>query len=237
MQRVRLRFHIGALSIEDTQAYIQHRLTVAGCKNVEIFTSRAIPLIHEYSGGRPRLINILCDYALTTAFIEQQTEITDTTIATAVDELQWVPYAQKYTSPRSQKSSEPADIKIAKIIMKHDGKVVGKFPLDKEFLNIGRKADNDIAVDDKLVSRYHAQIFTNNANSFLRDLSSTNGTYIQEDQVQLQQLSDGVTFQIGSYSFTYVTEAKSIQASDEDSTEFGKILKYKPKNKTSHASA
>lgn len=235
MQRVRLRFHISALSLEDTQVYIEHRLTVAGSKNVDIFTARAIPLIHEYTGGRPRLINILCDYALTTAFIEQQTVVTDTTITTAVDELQWVPYAQKYTSTRSQNSASTTDMKVAKIIMKHDSKVVGKFPIDKEFLNIGRKADNDIAVDDKLVSRYHAQVFTNNGNSFLRDLNSTNGTFIQEDQVDLQQLRDGVTFQIGSYSFTYITENERARSTDDNTGEFGKILTYKPKSHSSRA--
>ncbi len=236
MQRVRLRFHINALTVEETQAYIQHRMRVAGCSSADTFTARAIPLIHEYSGGRPRLINILCDYALTTAFVEKQKTITESTIATAVDELQWVPYAQKYTSSRNQTLSSTAEIKVAKIIMRHDDKIIGKFPLDKEFLNIGRKADNDIAVDDKLVSRYHAQIFTNNANSFLRDLNSTNGTYILDDQVDLQQLRDGVTFKIGSYSFTYVTEAHHVNIGDDEASEFGKILKYKPKLKSSHVS-
>lgn len=239
MQRVRLRFHINALSVEDTQAYIQHRLTVAGCKKTDLFTARAIPLIHEYTGGRPRLINILCDYALTTAFIEQQSEITDTTIITAVEELQWVPYAKKYTRTNQQKSIPISDeMKLAKILMTHEGKVIGKFPLDKEFLNIGRKADNDIAVDDKLVSRYHAQIFTNHGNSFLRDLNSTNGTFIEQGKVDLQQLHDGDTFKIGGYDFTYITEEPHTSLSepeiDADSGEFGKILKYKPKAQNSH---
>jgi type II secretory pathway predicted ATPase ExeA len=235
MQRVRLRFHIGALTVEDTQAYIQHRLSVAGAGDNDIFTARAIPLIHEYTGGRPRLINILCDYALTTAFIEQQTVISDDIVNTAVDELQWVPYAQKYTSVRSNSAATTDNFKVATIIMKHEGKVVAKYAIDKEFLNIGRKIDNDIAVDDKLVSRYHAQVFTNHGNSFLRDLNSTNGTYIDESQVDLQQLHDGTTFDIGSYSFTYTMEDESSRSIDEASTEFGKILKYKPKSTRSRA--
>ena len=235
MQRVRLRFHIGALSVEDTQAYIKHRLTVSGASNADIFTARAIPLIHEFTGGRPRLINILCDYALTTAFIEEQTVITDKTVKTAVDELQWVPYAQKYIKEDKQSTASTTDIKVAKIIMEFDGSVVGKFPIDKEFINIGRKADNDIAVDDKQVSRYHAQVFSNNGNSFLRDLNSTNGTFIQETQVDLQQLIDGTTFSIGDYTFTYVTGDELSRSKDNDKGEFGNILKYKPKSKSSQA--
>lgn len=235
MQRVRLRFHIGALTVEETQAYIQHRMRVAGAQDDNIFSARAIPLIHEYTGGRPRLINILCDYALTTAFIEQQTVITDEIVTTAVDELQWVPYAQKYTAERGNSAASTTDIKVAKIVMKQEGKVIGKFPIDKEFLNIGRKADNDISLDDKLVSRYHAQIFTNNGNSFLRDLNSTNGTFIEEQQVDLQQLRDGISFEIGSYTFTYVTEDERARGSEEHMGEFGKILKYKPKSSSSQA--
>ena len=235
MQRVRLRFHIGALTVEETQAYIQHRMRVAGASDDNIFSARAIPLIHEYTGGRPRLINILCDYALTTAFIEQQTVISDTIVTTAVDELQWVPYAQKYTSARGKTSASTTDIKVAKILMKQQDKVIAKFPIDKEFLNIGRKTDNDIALDDKLVSRYHAQIFTNNGNSFLRDMNSTNGTFIQEKQVDLQLLSDGMSFEIGSYTFIFITEDERARTSDDHINGFGNILKYKPKSSTSQA--
>jgi len=237
MQRVRLRFHIGALTVEDTQAYIQHRLSVAGASDPDIFSARAIPLIHEFTGGRPRLINILCDYALTTAFIEQQTVITDKTVKTAVDELQWVPYAQKYIKTDKQSNASTTDISVAKIIMEYDGSVVAKFPIDKEFINIGRKADNDIAVDDKQVSRYHAQIFSNNGNSFLRDLNSTNGTYIHEAQVDLQHLHDGMVFNIGEYQFTYVTGEEMSRSSDNDNSEISNILKYKPKSTSSLAAS
>lgn len=228
MQRVRLRFHIGALTVEDTQAYIQHRLRVAGASDENIFTARAIPLIHEFTGGRPRLINILCDYALTTAFIEEQKAITDEIVKTAVDELQWVPYAQKYISSQNKSSTSTTDSKTAKVIMKQDNKVLGKIPIDKEFINIGRKADNDISLDDKLVSRYHAQIFTNHGNSFLRDLNSTNGTFVGDKQVDLRQLVDGDSFSVGSYSFTYMNQGESFSEAS-DTGEFGKILKYKPK--------
>ncbi|MFO7603471.1 MAG: AAA family ATPase [Gammaproteobacteria bacterium] len=235
MQRVRLRFHIGALTLEDTQAYIQHRLRIAGATNEDIFSTRAISLIHEFTGGRPRLINILCDYALTTAFIQEQSVINDQTIRMAVEELQWVPYAQKYTTPRSQSAAAARDTKVARIIMRHEGKVIGKFPVNREFLNIGRKADNDICLDDKLVSRYHAQVFTNHGNSFLRDLNSSNGTYVEDSKVDLLQLREGMHFLIGGYSFTYVTEDASNQSLGEDPGEFGKILKYKPKTRPSQA--
>ena len=77
------------------------------------------------------------------------------------------------------------------------------------------------------MSRYHAQIVTNNGDSHLRDLDSTNGTYIGEDLVETHHLSDGEVFTIADTSFQYVKASD-----DEDSTEeeYGKILEYRNPN-------
>lgn len=115
----------------------------------------------------------------------------------------------------------------AKLIVTKDGKHIGKFYLNKEYFSIGRRADNDFLIDDKKVSRYHAQIVTNNDVSYLRDLDSTNGTFIGSDMVETHHLSDGEIFTIADVSFQY------LQASgDEESTEeeFGKILEYRKPN-------
>src|SRR5215208_5283761 len=60
-QRIRLRFHLTALSKSDTSLYIQHRLEVAGSQGRQIFDPETYPLIFRYTGGIPRLINTLCD--------------------------------------------------------------------------------------------------------------------------------------------------------------------------------
>src|SRR5215213_2556973 len=54
-QRVRLRFHLTALSQEDMKAYILHRLEVAGSGGRSIFADELFPLLYRYSGGVPRL--------------------------------------------------------------------------------------------------------------------------------------------------------------------------------------
>src|SRR6187551_735410 len=63
-QRVRLRFHLGALSRDDLRLYILHRLDVAGANGREIFAEDTYPEIVRYSGGIPRLVNTLCDTAM-----------------------------------------------------------------------------------------------------------------------------------------------------------------------------
>ena len=63
-QRVQVDYHIEPLDGVETNAYIQHRLGVAGANGQEILTETARHAIFEHSGGVPRLINILCDTAL-----------------------------------------------------------------------------------------------------------------------------------------------------------------------------
>src|SRR5580693_6067416 len=71
-QRVRLRFHLTALSRAETNAYIDHRLEVAGSQGRRIFAEDTYPIIYKYTGGVPRLINTLCDTSLMAAFALNQ---------------------------------------------------------------------------------------------------------------------------------------------------------------------
>ena len=66
-QRITARYHLTPLSPEETTAYIEHRLEVAGCKR-PLFTRSTLHLIHRLSGGIPRLINTICDRALLGAY-------------------------------------------------------------------------------------------------------------------------------------------------------------------------
>ncbi len=66
-QRITARYHLTPLSLEETAAYIEHRLEVAGCKR-PLFTRSTLHLIHRLSGGVPRLINTICDRALLGAY-------------------------------------------------------------------------------------------------------------------------------------------------------------------------
>ena len=66
-QRITVHYHIEPLAEPETQQYIRHRLSVAGCKS-EIFTLDAMRRIHVFSAGYPRLINIICDHALLTGY-------------------------------------------------------------------------------------------------------------------------------------------------------------------------
>ncbi len=66
-QRVGASFHLAAMSEEDTQNYVRHRLRIAGATQA-IFDTAALKRIHQVSGGVPRLINVVSELALVTAF-------------------------------------------------------------------------------------------------------------------------------------------------------------------------
>ncbi len=67
-QRISLSCRIMPLSRPETFAYITHRVSRVSLNGRELFTHRAVDLIYRYSGGIPRLINILCDRSLVAAF-------------------------------------------------------------------------------------------------------------------------------------------------------------------------
>ena len=98
-QRVRLRFHLTALSEPDAAEYIRHRLRVAGAGDREIFEPDTFPLIYRYTGGIPRLTNTLCDTALLAAFAQDRTTVGVDDVRSAIAELQWVEYAAAHLTP------------------------------------------------------------------------------------------------------------------------------------------
>src|SRR5579864_222930 len=63
-QRVRLRFHLPALTATEMHGYILHRLEVAGSQGREIFAADTFDTIFRYTGGVPRLVNTLCDTSM-----------------------------------------------------------------------------------------------------------------------------------------------------------------------------
>lgn len=94
-QRVRLRFHLGALTPDDSRSYLAHRIAIAGCERTDLFTDDAFPVIHRYAGGIPRLINSLCDMALLTAYVDERDQVSADIVEAAARELAWLPYNER----------------------------------------------------------------------------------------------------------------------------------------------
>jgi general secretion pathway protein A len=71
-QRLTLRAKTHPLTLDETQAYVAQRLRIAGSNGRTIFDPEAVALIHRYARGIPRVVNLLCEHALVSAFVDQQ---------------------------------------------------------------------------------------------------------------------------------------------------------------------
>jgi general secretion pathway protein A len=86
-QRVSIRYDLLPLSREETAAYVQHRLSVAGGGAAVTFTPKSTARVHRYTSGIPRLINLICDRALLSAYSDRTGRIVPAFVDGAADSL------------------------------------------------------------------------------------------------------------------------------------------------------
>jgi len=98
-QRIAVRCRLTALTERETSRYIEHRLRAAGLGGSLPFTSAATACVHRHSRGVPRLINLVCDRALTAAFADRRKNVDVGTVNAAVDSLRGRPAARKWLKP------------------------------------------------------------------------------------------------------------------------------------------
>jgi general secretion pathway protein A len=232
VQRIRLRFHLTSLSEQDMQAYILHRLEVAGSAGRKIFSDDTYQVIFRYTGGVPRLINTLCETAMMAAFATDRDSVTLSEINSAIEELQWVEYAGRnssttrsspvYVDGHDTASTGNMDVAgevVAKILVATDGHASTELPLRIGRTIIGRTSDNDLQIDSRFVSRHHCQIITTRNSCVIEDLNSTNGIFVKSKRVRHHNLNDGDVVTIGKHELLYVDErVPRSRAGGEDMT-------------------
>ena len=118
----------------------------------------------------------------------------------------------------------------AKLVLSLNASILGENTLDKERITIGRKPDNDIQIDNLAVSGQHAAIITILNDSFLEDLDSTNGTFVNGKLIKKHALKNGDVVSIGKHDLKYINEEAS---ADDD---FEKTMIIRP-GMASHAAA
>jgi len=212
-QRVRLRFHLTALTKAETAAYIDHRLEVAGSQGRRIFSDDTYATIYRFTGGVPRLINTLCDTGLMAAFGRDRDTVDAEDLAAAIQELQWVEFAagtNRMRLPHLEHSmplnAAGAAHPVGRILLASEGRTVLERELRPGRLVIGRPPDNDLQIDSKFISRHHCQIVTQADSCLIEDLNSTNGIYVQSKRVRRYNLNDGDVVQVGQHEIMYIDE-------------------------------
>lgn len=99
-QRIELRHTIRALDARETAEYVRERLMIAGHETGKIFTTGALASVHRASGGIPRIVNVICDNALLTAFARGSQRVQASGVQEAARELG---YSEAQTVRREEK--------------------------------------------------------------------------------------------------------------------------------------
>lgn len=219
VQRVRLRFHIGPLDSREMREYINHRLSVAGRADGELFEEDTFDIIERYSGGVPRLINTLCDTAMLCSFADEKPTVSGDDIMSAVAELDWK--VHESTTGRYKKMQQVTERlndrgNLSQIEVRTDGERISVQTFPAGRIIIGRSPDNEIYIKSKFVSRHHAQLVSDENGCTIEDLNSTNGVFMGEKQVKKQRLRDGDVVTLGAYELVYTDLRQGESANEED---------------------
>jgi pSer/pThr/pTyr-binding forkhead associated (FHA) protein len=100
---------------------------------------------------------------------------------------------------------------MARLILSLDGAVLAEYNMNKERYTIGRLPDNDIRIDNPAVSGHHSLIINILNDSFLEDLNSTNGTYVNGKLIKKHALQHGDVVTAGHHQLRFVEEDESSQ--------------------------
>jgi len=108
---------------------------------------------------------------------------------------------------------------MARLVLGLDGQVLAEYNMSKERYTIGRLPDNDIRIDNPAVSGHHALIINILNDSFLEDLNSTNGTYVNGKIVKKHAMQHGDVITVGHHSLRFIDSE-----ADEPADEFEKTM-------------
>lgn len=117
---------------------------------------------------------------------------------------------------------------MAKLIIRLNDTELSEIALKQGDMNIGRRAGSEIHLDNPSVSGRHASVFTAGEESFIEDLNSTNGTFLNDQRISKQRLADGDVIAIGKHTLTYIN-AKAARPADD----LAKTVVIRPKGRAS----
>jgi general secretion pathway protein A len=208
-QRARLRQRLDAMLESETIDYIKHRMQIAGGDADEIFDLETIKEIHRLTSGIPRLINTLCDTALTACMVEGRRRLDIEVIDSVVHELRWQWFEEQPSGDSSVRSeaAPPTDGTVS-VMVYRAGQFLQQAEAHKFPFVIGRSNANDLVIIDKEVSRRHALIDCIGGIYVVEDLNSKNGILVNQKRRARALLRSGDIISFGQVDVVFYLERK-----------------------------
>src|ERR687898_1944323 len=122
---------------------------------------------------------------------------------------------------------------MARLVLSLDGQVLAEYNMSKERYTVGRLPDNDVRIDNAAVSGHHALVINILNDSFLEDLNSTNGTYVNGKLIKKHAMQHGDVITVGHHQLRFAES----QSSDTEPDEFEKTMVITPGSAIAAAAA
>jgi hypothetical protein len=226
-QRTRLRQRLRPLRQTDTAEYIRHRLRVAGGDADEIFAPESFAEIHRLTLGTPRLINTLCDTALTACMVAKRPCVDLKMLAQVVEELGW-----RWPDAAGRRAMEPYEPGVravdgserATLSVYYSGKLARKVEIQSVPFSIGRSDENVLVIPDHNISRFHACIERVDGRFVIEDHNSRNGLLVNHKKRVSAVLEPGDVITIAHIEMVFSLEAAHRENTDESADDTGRNL-------------
>jgi len=197
-------FYLQPLAPSETTDYLYAKLDAGGSDEPSRIMPRAVcEELHEASGGWPGIVDRLALLALAKAadcplqkeHIEHP-EITDQTGAFQLQE----------SDTDDDIDVETTD-EAPRLYLSLNGKTIGELTLDQPRALVGRSEHNDLAIESRFISRHHAMFVRLGSATFLMDLNSTNGTYVNSRKISNHVMMHDDVVSLGNHSIKFAHRA------------------------------
>ncbi len=196
-QRLLRDFHLRPMTEAEARTYIREKLKAAGSHYPDyLFPDAVCGELWKASGGWPGILDRLALMALARA----------ETLPVALTDIEH-PALPTGTWDDAGIALAEQEIKVAtnapQLIVSDNGKVVGEVEMSKPRILIGRSDHNDIAIPSRFISRHHALLVRHGDSTFLMDLNSTNGTFVNARRVSNQVLIHDDVITVGHHKIKF----------------------------------
>ena len=197
-------FFVEPLSDFETKDYIYEKLRAGGCPAPQtIFPGDVCIELHAASGGWPGVIDRLvlqafdkaARFPVTADLIERPGAMHDL---------------------RSQSEPSANGQKPPQLFVSYNGKTICELTLDKQRLLVGRSEHNELRISSRFISRHHALFVRHGKSTFLMDLNSTNGTFVNSRRISNLMLKNHDVVLLGNHRIKFVDSSATERTPVDD---------------------
>jgi type II secretory pathway predicted ATPase ExeA/pSer/pThr/pTyr-binding forkhead associated (FHA) protein len=186
-----------AMTCGETKEYLRRKLSAAGSVAPEnVFPNSVCVELWEASGGWPGVLDRVALLALA------NTE--SLPVTTASIERPTLPSETASYSVRESEGIVEQDPQPPKLFVSKDGVTLRELTFEQPRLLVGRSEHNDIAIPSKFISRHHLMLVRHDTSTFVMDLNSSNGTYVNSKRISNHVLVHNDVITVGHHRIKFV---------------------------------